>query len=202
MVLMPLAPWLREVGEAGEGGEEEEEEGGTARPFWVCSENERWWPLPVWGGLWNFKEPLETEGMREAEWADRPVWGLRGLEVIDGLVAGGLGRLELSPLEEGRELLFPELGERAGILEAGKEGEVGLQSPTAFLALPLACKQRWRKTVYQKAGNTISPQGLATQPFWDSFNKRITKQFKAWAKSCAFLDSPPPPLTVHPSPTT
>lgn len=33
MVLMPLAPWFREVGEAGEGGEEEAEEGGAARPF-------------------------------------------------------------------------------------------------------------------------------------------------------------------------
>lgn len=78
--------------------------------------------------------------MREAEGADRPVWGLRGLEVTDGLEAVGLGELELSPLAEGRELLFPELGERAGILEAGKEGKVGLQSPPAFLALPLACK--------------------------------------------------------------
>lgn len=68
----------------------------------------------------------------------RPAWGLRGVEAIDGLVAGALGRLELSPLAEGRELLFPELGERAGILEAGREGEVGLQSPPAFLALPLA----------------------------------------------------------------
>lgn len=103
--------------------------------------------------------------MREAEGADRPVWRLRGLEVTGGLVAGGIGKLELSPLEEGRELLFPELGERAGILEAGKEGKVGLQSPPAFLALPLACKQRWRETVCQKAGNTIEPQGLATQPF-------------------------------------
>lgn len=78
--------------------------------------------------------------MREAEGADRPVWGLRGLEVTGGLVADGIGKLELSPLEEGRELLFPELGERAGILEAGKEGKAGLQSPPAFLALPLACK--------------------------------------------------------------
>lgn len=103
--------------------------------------------------------------MREAEGADRPVWGLRGLEVTDGLVADGLGKLELSPLEEGRELLFPELGERAGILEAGKEGKVGLQSPPAFLALPLACKQRWRETVCQNTGNTIDSQGLATQPF-------------------------------------
>lgn len=103
--------------------------------------------------------------MREAEGADRPVWGLRGLEGTDGLVAGGLGKLELSPLEEGRELLFPELGERAGILEAGKEGKAGLQSPPAFLALPLACKQRRRETVCQKASNSINPQGLATQPF-------------------------------------
>lgn len=102
--------------------------------------------------------------MREAEGADRPVWGLRGLEVADGLEAAGLGKLELSPLAEGRDPPFPELGERAGILEAGKEGKVGLQSPPAFLALPLACKQRWRETVCQKAGNTIVPQGLATQP--------------------------------------
>ena len=159
---MLFAPWFSEVGEAGDGGEEEKE-GGAARPFWVCSENERWWPFPVWVGLWNFKEPLETEGIREAEGAGRPVWGLRGLEGTDGLVAGGLGKLGPSPLEEGREPLFPELGERAGILEAGKEGKVGLQSPPAFLALPLACKQRWRETVYQKAGNTISPQALATQ---------------------------------------
>lgn len=78
--------------------------------------------------------------MREAEEADRPVWGLRALEVTGGLEAAGLGKLALSPLEEGREPLFPELGERAGILEAGKEGKAGLQSPPAFLALPLACK--------------------------------------------------------------
>lgn len=136
---MLLAPWLSEVGEAGEGGEEEQE-GGAARPFGVCSEKERWWPFPGWVGLWNFKEPLETEGIREAEGADRPVWGLRGLEGTDGLEAVGLGKLELSPLEEDTEPLFPELGERAGILEAGKEGKVGLQSPPAFLALPLACK--------------------------------------------------------------
>lgn len=97
--------------------------------------------------------------MREAEWAGRPAWGLRGVEAIDGLVAGALGRLELSPLAEGRELLFPELGERAGILEAGKEGEVGLHSPPAFLALPLACKQRWRETLCQKASNAIKPTG-------------------------------------------
>lgn len=186
---MPLAPWFREVGEAGEGGDEEEEEVGAARPFWACSANERWWLLPAWGGLWNFKEPLETEGMREAEWPDRPAWGLRGVEAIDDLVAGALGRLELSPLAEGRELLFPELGERAGILEAGKEGEVGLQSPPAFLALPLACKQRWRETLRQKASNVISPQGLATQPFWAPLKNRKTNiQSKAWAKFCASLD--------------
>lgn len=105
----------------------------------------------------------------------RPAWGLRGVEAIDGLVAGALGRLELSPLAEGRELLFPELGERAGILEAGREGEVGLQSPPAFLALPLACKQRWRETRGQKAGNTINTQGLATQPFRESFSTRNTR---------------------------
>lgn len=78
--------------------------------------------------------------MREAEGAERPVWGLRGLEVTGGLTVGGTGKLELSPLEEGTELLFPELGERAGILEAGKEGQGGLQSPPAFLTLPLACE--------------------------------------------------------------
>lgn len=32
MVLTPLAPWFKEVGEAGEGGDEEEEVG-AARPF-------------------------------------------------------------------------------------------------------------------------------------------------------------------------
>lgn len=105
----------------------------------------------------------------------RPAWGLRGVEAIDGLVADALGRLELSPLAEGRELLFPELGERAGILEAGREGEVGLQSPPAFLALPLACKQRWRETRGQKAGNTINTQGLATQPFREPFSTRKTR---------------------------
>lgn len=56
-------------------------------------------------------------------------------DLVDGL--RGLGG---SPLEAGIELLFPELGEKAGILEAGKEGEVAFQSPPAFLALPLACK--------------------------------------------------------------
>lgn len=93
---------------------------------------------------------------------DRPAWGLRELEAIDGLMAGALGRLEPSPLAEGRALLFPELGERAGILEAGKEGEVGLQSPPAFLAPPLACKQRRWETVCQKAGKHGQAQGLAT----------------------------------------
>lgn len=53
---------------------------------------------------------------------------------------GGFRGFELSPLEAGAELLFPEVGEKAGILEAGRVGEVALQSPPAFLALPLACK--------------------------------------------------------------
>lgn len=64
--------------------------------------------------------------MREVEGVGRFVWGLRGLEGIDGLVVGGLGRLELLLLEGGRELFFLELGERVGILEVGKEGKVGL----------------------------------------------------------------------------
>ena len=40
---------------------------------------------------------------------------------------GGLGRgLGPSPLGAGAELLFPEVGEKAGILEAGRVGEVAL----------------------------------------------------------------------------
>lgn len=104
----------------------------------------------------NLEAPLEAEGMREAAGAGRPAEGLRGLEAADGLGAGALGRLEPSPLE-GREPLFPELGDRAGILEAGKEGEVGLKSPPAFLALPLACKQRRRGRGRQGQKPAASP---------------------------------------------
>lgn len=42
------------------------------------------------------------------------------------VLVGGLRELELSLLEPGAELLFPEVGEKAGILEAGRVGEVAL----------------------------------------------------------------------------
>lgn len=56
----------------------------------------------------------------------RPVCGPRRLEEGMEVLVGGLRGLELSPLEAGAELLFPEVGEKAGILEAGRVGEVAL----------------------------------------------------------------------------
>lgn len=67
----------------------------------------------------------------------RPATGVRELAVGKGCL---LGWLVLSLLGAVTELLFPELAEGAGILEAGKVGEVALLSPPGFLALPLACK--------------------------------------------------------------
>lgn len=72
------------------------------------------------------EEPLATEGMREVEYVMRPVWGPRRLEEGRDVLAGGLGGLGLSPLGAGAELFFPEAGEKAGILEAGRVGEVAL----------------------------------------------------------------------------
>lgn len=124
---MLFTPWFSEVGEVGEGEEEEKEDGGrgVGRPFWVCIENERWWwLLPVWVGFWSFREPLETDGIKEEEWELRPVEGLRRLEGGTEALAGGLRGLVLSPLDT--ELLFPEVEEKAGIFEAGRVGEVDL----------------------------------------------------------------------------
>lgn len=61
-------------------------------------------------------------------------------EADDGLVG-----LDMFELGEDR-LPFPELGYKAGILEEGKAREACLLSPSAFIELPLACKQRCRKT--------------------------------------------------------
>lgn len=123
--------WFGDVVEMEEGKEEEEEaeekeDGGrgVGRPFWVCVESKRWlWPLPVWVGFWNFKEPLATEGIKEVEWVGRPVGGLIELEGTEALV-DRLGKLVLSPLDT--ELLFPEVEEKAGIFEADRIGEIAL----------------------------------------------------------------------------
>lgn len=56
----------------------------------------------------------------------RPVGGLRRLEEGRDDLVGGIRGLELSALEAGTELLFPEVGEKAGILEASRVGEVAL----------------------------------------------------------------------------
>ncbi len=44
------------------------------------------------------------------------------------------------------ELCVHELGIKAGILEAGKVSKACLLFPPVFIALPLACEQRCRKT--------------------------------------------------------
>lgn len=72
------------------------------------------------------EEPLATEGIREAEYAMRPAWGPRRPEGGTEGLAGGVRGLGPSPLGAGAELLFPEVGEKAGILEAGRVGEVAL----------------------------------------------------------------------------
>lgn len=72
------------------------------------------------------EEPLATEGMREVEYDTRPAWGARRVAEGRDDLAGGLGGLGPSPLGAGAELFFPEAGEKAGILEAGRVGEVAL----------------------------------------------------------------------------
>lgn len=79
-------------------------------------------------GMEDLEGEVEEEGEEEEEEAD------------DGLV--GFDMFELGE----DKLPFPELGQKAGILEAGKARKACLLSPSAVIELPLACKQRCRKT--------------------------------------------------------
>lgn len=142
--------------EEGEVEEEDEQwEKGLGRPFWVCDEKERFWRLSLREGLGGMRRLRLRDGMKDLCEED-------GKDECDLI---GLG----TELGSGDDVFFPELWQKAGILEAGKARKEWLLSPPAFLVLLMACET--------KMAGDMECQERQKKCYYTKINKHnVTKQ--------------------------